>query len=315
MRHLAFHFFRIVSTKTGVAPMSTIYLVIVIIVSSASMVIADSNEEIAIVTEHVAGGVYCILGQGGNTGVLSTEHGNVVVDCKYESVSDDLLKAIYAIAAKPVTCVIITHYHADHTGGTRVIAKNADIIMHPNCRNTLNKLYQQVGSGGEFLDSVKLWTTGMSLKEGNESVRLRYFGPAHTTGDLVAVFDSAKVVHTGDLFFNGRPPYMDIKDQPDTENWIHAIEMLCRDYPDYRFIPGHGAVADAHLLLDLAEYLRILRNEVASAIRDGKTKEEAVNTIDLSDYPLFRDPLEQRRRRINANVACVYDELAARIRD
>lgn len=265
--------------------------------------------DIGLESDHVSGNVYCISGQGGNTGVLKTDEGLLVVDSKYGSVADSLLEVIRSISTRPIRYLVNTHYHGDHTGGNEIIGENAEIVMHPNCKSTKLEMVRMAGIEEGYLATVKLWSDGMVIILGDETVRLLHFGSGHTTGDLVVVFETSKVVHTGDLFFNGRPPFMDIDDHPDTENWVRTIAMLCEKYPDYHFIPGHGEVAHASTFLDFAGYLRTLREEVAAAISEGKTKEEALNTINLANCPLFLDPLERRGRRIEGNVNCVYDEL------
>ena len=269
---------------------------------------AMATEDVVLETQHVSGNVYCIYGQGGNTAVLKTDEGLLVVDSKYKSVADDLIEAISAISTTPINYLINTHYHGDHTGGNAIIGANAEIVMHPACKATKSELLRLAGMEEDYLGSVKVWSEGMVISLGSETVRLLHFGRAHTSGDIVVVFETSKVVHTGDLFFNGRPPFMETGDKPDTDNWIRAIEAICRDYPDYVMIPGHGRVADAATFLNFAGYLRILREDVAAAIRDGKTREEAIDTIDLAEYGLFDDPLDKRHERIKKNVTCVYEE-------
>ena len=45
---------------------------------------------------------------------------------------------------------------------------------------------------------------------GDETIRLRHFGPAHTAGDSIIHFEKADVVHMGDLVFNYRHAYIDL---------------------------------------------------------------------------------------------------------
>ena len=114
----------------------------------------------------------------------------------------------------------------------------------------------------------------MTLKLGEETIHLIHFGPAHTSGDTVLIFDKAKVVHTGDLFFYGVPPYIDVKDGSNTQNWVNTIGKLAEKYPDFKVIPGHGPVTTMPEYVKFGEYLRYLRKEVAAAIQAGKTKEQ-----------------------------------------
>ena len=40
------------------------------------------------------------------------------------------------------------------------------------------------------------------LEHGDEKVRIKHYGPAHTGGDVVIYFEKANVAHMGDLMFN-----------------------------------------------------------------------------------------------------------------
>ena len=147
----------------------------------------------------------------------------------------------------------------------------------------------------------------MTLNVGDEKVRLIHLGPAHTSGDTVVVFENAKVIHAGDLFFNGMPPYIDVNDGSDTQNWILSIEKLCETYPDFQFIPGHGKVANTKEFMRFANYLKHLRKEVAAAIKAGKTREQAQESIDLSEFSYLEDYGQFLTKK--ENIGWVYDEM------
>lgn len=232
-----------------------------------------AKEEVKFQLKQVSGNVYCLYGSGGNIGVLKTNEGLLLVDAQYAELAPGIKKAIATISDQPVKYLINTHYHGDHTNGSPVLGKGAEIIMHPDCKAALKKPF-----------GTKLWKEGMSIKLGGETVKLLHFGDAHTSGDLVVVFEKAKVIHTGDLFFHGGAPYIDVKNGSDTKNWIHTIKTLCTTYPDYKYIPGHGKVTDAASYKKFAGYLAFLRKKVAAAIKAGKTKEEIKKTMTFEGY-------------------------------
>jgi glyoxylase-like metal-dependent hydrolase (beta-lactamase superfamily II) len=270
---------------------------------------AMGEGEVVLDLERVAGDVWCLSGQGGNLGVLATDEGLLVVDSSYRSVAPDVMKTIRAVSQEPIRYLIITHYHADHTGGAEVIGEDALIIMHPNCKATLTELHSQAGIEPSYAGGAREWTEGMVLQLGGETIHLLHHGNAHTAGDLIVVFEEAKVVHAGDLFFNGWPPYIDVENGSDTENWARTIERLCEQFSDHTFIPGHGEVTDAETFLELAGYLRFLRRQVATAIEEGKSREEAMETINLDAYSHLKDPRPGGGLTTNRNVGMVYDEM------
>jgi glyoxylase-like metal-dependent hydrolase (beta-lactamase superfamily II) len=123
----------------------------------------------------------------------------------------------------------------------------------------------------------------------------------------VVIFEKAKVLQVGDLFFHGMPPYIDVNNGSDTENWVDLIETLCEKYPDFKVIPGHGKVTDTQAYLRFAQYLKYLRKEVAAAIQAGKTREQTQDSIDFSAFSDIKDQGEFLTKK--ENVGWVYDEM------
>ena len=285
----------------------SLYVFVCMVLSLSSP--AWAKEEVTLELHKVSGNVYYLNGYGGNIGILRTggNDGLLVVDSQFEESAGEVLKKIAAVSAKEIKFLINTHYHGDHTGGNEIVGKNAVIIMHPNCKASLSKSLKTKGIEKEYLSRVKPCSQGMTVKLGKETVRLLHFGPGHSAGDLVVIFENSKVIHTGDLFFHGTTPYIDVKDGSDTENWIRTIETLCEKYPDYKYIPGHGKVTNAKQFLRFAGYLKYLRKEVAAAVKAGKTREQTMKSIDveafrwLKDYPKFSTK--------EKNIGWIYDEM------
>jgi glyoxylase-like metal-dependent hydrolase (beta-lactamase superfamily II) len=286
---------------------ANLFCVILIFVLSLTPTILESQEESTLTLEKVSGDVYCLSGGGGNIGILKSGDALLVVDASYARTANDIMAEIQKLSPLSIRYLINTHYHGDHTGGNAIIGKGAEIISHTNC-----KASQVAGMKPEEREEgvgvpQKTFEKEMTLKLGEETIHLIHFGPAHTSGDTVLVFDKAKVVHTGDLFFHGVPPYIDVKDGSNTENWVTTIGKLAETYPDFKVIPGHGPVTTMQEYVKFAEYLRYLRKEVAAAIQAGKTKEQAMESIDLSAFDHIKDRGEFLTKK--KNIEWIYMEL------
>ena len=285
----------------------TIIQLLCVLVCLVLSLFVVAQEEVTLEIEKVSGNVYCLSGAGGNIGILKTEGGLLVIDSGYEKTAEVVSKKIAAFSPKSVKYLISTHYHGDHTGGNEVVGKDAVIIMHPNCKNSLTRSLEMKEAEKEYISKVKPWTLGKVIKLGEETVRLLHFGPGHTAGDIVVVFEKSKVFHTGDLFFNGMPPYIDVKDGSDTGHWIRTIEALCERYRNYKVIPGHGKVTTPEEYFLFADYLKLLRKMVTVAIAKGETREQAMETIKIKGFENLKE--YGKFLTIKNNIGWIYDEM------
>jgi glyoxylase-like metal-dependent hydrolase (beta-lactamase superfamily II) len=272
-----------------------------------ALVISNPQDETPITIERVAGRVSCLFGQGGNIGILEGDLRLLVVDSQYAQNAPQVMAAIQKLSPKPIRILVNTHYHGDHTGGNPSLGKGASIISHENCKASFLKGLKAGQSPEDMGAPQQTYDTTMTVQVGEETVELLHFGSAHTAGDTVVVFKQSQVIHAGDLFFHGIPPYIDVGDGADTANWTRTIEKLARDYPDYRVIPGHGPVTDMKAWQDFAAYLKYLREQVTAAIQAGKNKAEAQRSIDLSRFQHIPDQGEFLTKQ--NNIGWIYDEM------
>ena len=266
------------------------------------------KQERAGTVEKVTAKVFCIQGETANIAVFKGEAALLVVDSEYPKTAPDLLQKIRAISSLPIKYLVNTHYHGDHTGGNTVIGDGAEIISHKNCQASFLRTLEPGVDPQSKGSPQSSFETDMTLRLGDETVRLLHFDPAHTSGDTVVIFPADKVLVAGDLFFQGMAPYIDVQDGSDTANWVRTIRRLAERYPDYRIIPGHGQVTAMQDWLKFADYLEYLRKEVKKAVAAGKTKEQAQESIDTSRFAYINDVGQFLTKR--NNIGWIYDELS-----
>jgi glyoxylase-like metal-dependent hydrolase (beta-lactamase superfamily II) len=74
----------------------------------------------------------------GNTTVLVTNEGVVLVDDKFEIDHENIMAQLKKITNQPVKYVINTHYHGDHSGGNpKLQALGAQIITSQQARDKM----------------------------------------------------------------------------------------------------------------------------------------------------------------------------------
>ena len=76
---------------------------------------------------------------GGNAAVFLTERGVVLVDTKLPGWGQAILDQIKTVTNKPVTTIINTHTHSDHTGSNDFFGAAVESIVHENTQDEYGK--------------------------------------------------------------------------------------------------------------------------------------------------------------------------------
>lgn len=240
-----------------------------------------------------------------NAGFVVTDDGVVVVDALGSpELARQLLAEIKRITSQPVRYVIATHYHADHIYGLQSFAEaGAKILAHGSAREYLNsdtaqkrleasriELAPWINAQTRLVPADR-WLEGQEtlLRVGSFDFLIGHVGPAHTPEDVVVYVRQIGVLFAGDLFFQGRIPFVG---QADSRLWIQSLNRLM-DYQPKIVVPGHGPastdpMADMTLTRD---YLLHLRKTMGAAAKNLEPFEEAYAKADWSRFealPLFR---------------------------
>ena len=108
---------------------------------------------------------------------------------------------------------------------------------------------------------------------------------AHTDGDTVIHFRQADVIHTGDIYFNGIYPFIDISSGGSIRGMISATEqILALAGGNTQIIPGHGPLSNRAELEDYRQMLVDVRVRTQAAISQGLTLEEFLASNPTADY-------------------------------
>src|SRR5262247_2185954 len=84
--------------------------------------------------QKVADRLYMIPGAGGNTAVFIMQNGVLLVDTKNPNNGQGILDQVRTVTNKPITMVINTHTHADHTGSNEFFTDNVVFVAHENTK-------------------------------------------------------------------------------------------------------------------------------------------------------------------------------------
>src|SRR5713101_6856786 len=177
---------------------------------------------------------------GGNVAVFITDGGVTLVDDKLAGWGQAVLDKVKGVTSKPITRIINTHTHGDHTGNNGFFGANVEIVAHENTKTNMEKMPAFQGENAKFLPG-KTYKDTMSLGSGKDKIDLYYFGAGHTSGDTFLVFPALRILHTGDMFAWKDGPYCDRTNGGSCVELPRTLQKAIAGIKDVdTIIPGHS---------------------------------------------------------------------------
>ncbi len=252
------------------------------LVTSAAAGQAQEMADVRIKTTPVAGSISMLEGRGGNIGVCTGDDGVFLVDDQYAPLTARIRAAVAAIHAGALRFVLNTHWHGDHTGGNENLGKAGTLIVaHDNVRvrmssEQFNQIFDRTTPPSPSTAlPVVTFSDAITLHWNGEEIHAFHVAPAHTDGDAVVHFRKANVIHTGDIYFNGLYPFIDVDSGGSIQGVIAATErILALADASTRIIPGHGPLSNRGELQRYRDMLVAVRDAIAPAVAAGKSLQE-----------------------------------------
>ena len=231
--------------------------------------------------------------RGGTIGWLVTDDGLVVVDTQFPGSAPDCWSGLRERSDSPLAMVVNTHHHGDHVGGNGVFAQYTDrIVAHANVPDLMRPSNDD-GATDEKTYPTDTFENTWSESVGDETITLRYRGPAHTGGDAISVFENANVVHVGDLVFNRAYPFIDVAGGADSKNWIAQLDTIHDALDDDTIVihghgnPEFGVTGGREDLLVMRNFLEALNEYVIQQRQAGASLQEMKQTKVLEGFEAF----------------------------
>jgi len=248
--------------------------------------IKDSAAASPIVTHRLRNNVSVFEGSGGNIGVLTGPDGKVLIDAGIGVSRPQITKALAGLGRDPVTHLINTHWHFDHTDGNAWLnAVGAKIVAQENTRRHLSEVQRVEDWDYNFLPPPsggipsEVFASEHRLKLNGISIGLKkYDGGAHTDSDISVTFGEADIVHVADTFWNGIYPFIDHSTGGSIDGMIAASDANLAATTDTTIIiPGHGhPVSNRAELEEFRDMLVAIRENVAALKKQGRSRDETV---------------------------------------
>lgn len=190
-------------------------------------------------------------GDDGNTAVFIRADGVVLVDTKSLKHGQRLLNSLRTVTTKPVTHILNTHHHYDHTGGNSFFSASVEVVAHENAVARMQPM-EEFGAERRHGLPDRTFKDTLTLFSGADAIELHHFGPAHTDNDAFIVFRGLGVMHAGDTApgMNATPHGGSAQLYPTTMGRAAALTGI------RTVIPGHGPVMTWQQFADNVASLR-----------------------------------------------------------
>jgi glyoxylase-like metal-dependent hydrolase (beta-lactamase superfamily II) len=224
-----------------------------------------------------------VPGQGGNTAVWVMANGVLLVDTKLANNGQAILDQVKTVTDKPITHIVNTHTHGDHTGSNQFFPATVEIVTQANTAVNMAKLpvFQEAANKHGLPD--KTFTDKMQLFKGKDEVDLFYFGAAHTNGDAFVVFKSARAMHAGDAFANKGQPLIDRPNGGSGVAYPATLKAAAKIKNVDKIITGHSTVMTRQDLVDYGEFNQLFLDHARAALAANKTPEQAMMDFKLPE--------------------------------
>jgi glyoxylase-like metal-dependent hydrolase (beta-lactamase superfamily II) len=240
----------------------------------------------------------------------------VLVDDQYEELAPAMVQQVAKLTGRAIGLIVNTHYHGDHTGGNAAIARQLPSVLLLAHNQVSPRMLEDArrerpeASAEQIGAPVITFSEELRFYFEDDPLQAFFIYGGHTDGDVAVYRAGDKILHLGDLLFNGYYPYIDLAGGGSTARWIATLDaVVARVAPAVKIIPGHGPVTDLAGVRRFRSYLADTRALVEGAIRSGMSREEIIRTLKNERYPEMRDA--GSFTSWEKNLGWIYDELTS----
>lgn len=228
-------------------------------------------------------------GMMANIMFVVTSKGVVVVDTGASlQIGQMALRMIKKITPLPVVAVFNSHFHGDHWLGNHAFVEalgpqlpiysldytTAQINGHEGnlWRSLMERWTNQSTMGTQVTPPNQRTTHGQEFRFGDVTLKMHFYGQAHTQGDLTVEVLEDKVFHVGDLAMENRIANIDDGSYPGTFNYFGKLQQA--GGPDALWVPCHGN-PQKDLLATYGTFLRGIWESSVQALKNDMPIDKA----------------------------------------
>jgi len=184
------------------------------------------------------------FGKFWSNGVIFINNGKAAL---FDTPSDTILtKQLINIIEDSLKCKVVmfapNHWHEDCIGGLSIINKMG-------VKSYSSRITKEISSKHELPTATFDFRDSLELKLDDKSVKLFYFGPAHTLDNIVVYIPSENVLFPGCMIKELRSATLGNTADGDKVEYPKTIKKVKERFPNITVVvPGHGAPGGVELL-------------------------------------------------------------------
>ena len=283
-----------------------------ILLTLSAVCIAQQPQPLSV--QKIKGNAYLVKGgSGANTGFYIGDQEVLLIDAKMSADSmKQVIEEIKKVTPHPVTRIVLTHSDGDHVNGLNGLPKGLKIYGHPQTKKDLEAGCRNTANTQHLADYLPTETcspctasreSAQTFAMGKAQVQLYFFGPAHTSGDLIVWLPAERVAFVGDLAFVGRDPLIHRQKGGNSQGLADTLQGLLALNAE-AYLSGHSDPLTRQDIETLHKSIVDKRDKVKALIAEGKSLDDIKLSFGVKDAPA-----QPGRARFPSLVEIIYLEL------
>ena len=263
--------------------------------------------------------------RGANYGAVLTNEGVIVIDTpivpKQAVAFRDELKRV--ADGKPFLYIINTDHHRGHIVGNQYFVPTP-VVAHDiawkhmkgygdNFKQRVVDSFKKEPDIQAQFNSIQIivpkitFSHRLDIVRGGRDLRILKVG-GHTAATSVIWLPNERILFVGDAVWVDQHPYMA---QANSKEWLDGLTFI-RKFKADQIVPGRGPVCGREATERMSEYIRYMRARARTFHRQGKTKQETVQTVlreVVGWFPISPALKSKTESQIKQGIGRIWNEL------
>jgi cyclase len=263
--------------------------------------------------------------RGANYAGIATDVGMIVVDAPMVPDQARAFRNELARAAggRPFLYVINTDHHRGHILGNQYF-QPTPVVAHEqawkhmkgygdNFKQRVIDSFRKEPEVQAQLTDIQIivpkvtFSHRLDIVRGGRDLRIIRIG-GHTAATSVIWMPNESLLFVGDAVWVDQHPYMA---QANSKEWLDGLTYI-RKFKADRIVPGRGPVCGREATERMSEYIRFMRARVRLNHRQGKTKQETVQSVlreVVAWFPISPATKSKTESQIKQGIGRIWNEM------